>query len=386
MNSVERERKIVIFSAQYLPHMGGVETFTSHIAAELVELGCDVSIVCLAGDIKEPKTEIEDSEVTVYRFPAIPLLSGRYPISLATSDIRSCVESISPSHIVINARFYPHSVLGAIIARKQGLVPIIIEHGSAHLVLGNKLLDKSVALIEHSMTKAIKATRPLFFGVSHSCNEWLKHFGIKSSGTIQNAIDADFFVNQGSGRSFRCELGIEESAFIVSFIGRLVPEKGVSQLLDAARLVPECHFIFAGEGPLKKKLVNESPINVHYVGRLSSPDTSALLQQANLFCLPSRSEGFATTLLEASACGTPSLVTNVGGSMEIIPNEDYGTIVGSADPCLLAKEIKRLINDHELLLHQGRNVYKLTRDEFSWKSTAKALLEACSASQATKSF
>ena len=77
------------------------------------------------------------------------------------------------------------------------------------------------------------------------------------------------------------------------------------------------HFVVAGDGPLFDQ-VDTSPLpNVHAVGRLNSSDTAALLMDSDLFCLPTRSEGFSTSLLEAAACGTASLVPDVGGAREV---------------------------------------------------------------------
>ena len=98
-------------------------------------------------------------------------------------------------------------------------------------------------------------------------------------------------------------------------------------------------------------------------------------------CLPSRSEGFATSLLEAAACGTPALVTDVGGTDELIPDERFGTILPDAKPETVATALRRLSRDPESLSMQGTNVAKRVRENFSWKKTAEATLRAFEAAQ-----
>lgn len=370
-------RNILIFSALYLPHMGGVENFTAHIAAALAKLGHNISVFCLDPHHDHMTRERDSAGFDVFRFPAKGLLNGRYPVSSDNKLIREIATSLNPTDIVINTRFYPHSLVGASIAQNMGIVPIVIEHGSAHLVLGNALLDFAVAEVEHLMTSLIKRTRPIFFGVSQRCCDWLHHFGIEAKGVISNAIDADVYQRNASSRSFRQELGIGERDFVVSFIGRLIPEKGVRELSQAAHEVPNAYFVVAGEGPLGEELENQRIDNLHVVGRLSPPDVASLLQQSDLFCLPTRSEGFATSLLEAAACGTPSLVTDVGGARELIPDSTYGTIVQSSDPDTLAEKIRQLMGQRDLLLTQSKNVSRRVRELYDWKASAKSLLNAC---------
>ena len=90
-------------------------------------------------------------------------------------------------------------------------------------------------------------------------------------------------------------------------MGRIVPEKGVRQLAEASRILSGGIFIaMAGTGPYLQELRHLERNDVfRLLGRLSRQDTAALLAQSDVMCLPSRSEGFATTLLEAAACKTP---------------------------------------------------------------------------------
>lgn len=102
----------------------------------------------------------------------------------------------------------------------------------------------------------------------------------------------------------------------MAFVGRLISEKGVRQIIEASRsreLVERgIVFAMAGSGPLEDMVRAAQGTSLCYLGRLSRRDTSALLQESDLLCLPTRSEGFSTTLLEAAACGCPAVVTDVG--------------------------------------------------------------------------
>ena len=117
---------------------------------------------------------------------------------------------------------------------------------------------------------------------------------------------------------------------------------------------------------------------MYWVGRCSTEDISSLLQQVDVLCLPTRSEGFSTVLLEASACGTPSVVTDVGGARELIPDDSYGTIIQSMSSDEVALALCRLFDDRSLLSLQSRNSKALVEERYSWDATARDVEKAFS--------
>ena len=162
------------------------------------------------------------------------------------------------------------------------------------------------------------------------------------------------------------------------FVGRLVPEKGVDALVEAASRLRDLKvlFVIVGDGPLRAALEASASENVVFLGALHRDDVSALLSQSNIVCLPSRSEGFATVLLEASAWGVPSCVTHVGGSSEIVCNEGYGWLLNSMDSNELAVTLKKALQDRKLLARQGERVQNLVEERYTWIVTADLLLSA----------
>lgn len=371
---------ICIFSALYLPSVGGVQTYTANIATELARAGERVIVVTNATET--PSGRSAEDGVEIVRLPCRALLNGRYPIPQRSEEYRklmSWLENQAIDHVVVNTRFYPHSIEGLAFAQRKGITPIVIEHGSAHLTMGNAAIDKAVEFVEHAMTKRGLAYGARYYAVSKRASAWLEHFGITSSGEIHNAINADEYRGQASTRSFRKELGLPEDSLLVAFIGRLVPEKGVLQLAEASKLLNGSNIVIAvaGDGPLRKKLAEYEGATFKLVGPLSKPDASAFLTEADAMCLPSRSEGFATTLLEAAACGTPSIVTPVGGTDELVPDPSYGIILDDMRPETIARILRSALEKREKLAEQGNNAATLARASFSWKRTAEKLLTAC---------
>ena len=109
-----------IFSAQYLPHIGGIERYTYHLAKELLKNGDSVIVITSKTD-NLPDYEIMDG-IPVYRLPCWNLLNGRYPIIKPQKKFLQLHRHIKNIHfdmIIINARFYVHSLYAAILGKAK---------------------------------------------------------------------------------------------------------------------------------------------------------------------------------------------------------------------------------------------------------------------------
>ena len=87
--------------------------------------------------------------------------------------------------------------------------------------------------------------------------------------------------------------------------------------------------------------------------------------------MPTRSEGFSTSLLEAASCGLALITTDVGGVDELVPSPEYGRVIPSADPRKIAQAIRELEEDRNLCRSLGQNARQRTEELFTWKKTAQ---------------
>ena len=372
---------ICIFSALYAPHVGGVEVYTRNLAHALAARGHNITVVtCALGNA--PIHESDSEGVTIVRIPCHPLLGGRYPVvfrQAALGQVTSALKDTCFDGIVINTHFYPLSIVGASFASQCNLNPLIIEHGSAHLTFGNSLADAGIQLVEHRMAKRLVAAAPnaRWYGVSQASSAWLKHFGIEASGRLSNAIDTAAFRKQAAQFSFRHEFGMRDDETLVCFVGRLEPEKGIRQLIQAASLLAaehaSIHLAIAGSGSLERDLDECSTNTMHFLGQLDRAHVAALLLDSDALCLPSRSEGFATILLEAAACDCMPIATDVGGAREIIQDDTCGIILPDGSPETIAQACRRVAQDRAAAHACGKAARQRVEDEFSWDSTATAV-------------
>lgn len=344
-------RSYAIFSARYRPLTGGIETFTASLAHALASRGDRVAVVTdmPAGPAGLPEHEEQADGVAVVRLPARSLMGGRLPLVSRGTRCRELLDELAASGVdraLVNARFYEHSVLGLDFAARAGAPAVLLDHGSDWLTFGSApALDAPLHAYERAMTARVVRRHPAFAGISARSAAWLRTFGICDAAVVPNAIDADAFRAEASGRDFRAELGAGERP-LVAFVGRLTGEKGPLELAEAARLLgPGAVFALAGEGPLREEVAARGLPNVHLLGRLGHPDLSSLLAQASVLCLPTRSEGFCTALLEAGAWGVPCVVPDVGGAREVLLSgaECFGVITRSRRPEAMAEGIRRVL-------------------------------------------
>lgn len=371
---------ICVFSALYLPSMGGVERFTDSLAAELAAEGHSV-IVVTNNTHGLSDSEVLDNGVEVIRLPCKNLINGRYPVPIKNHRYRGLMadlESRQVDGVLVNTRFYLHSLIGVRFAESKGLRAVVLDHGSAYLTLGSKPLDLAIERYEDGITAWLKRRDVDFYGISKKSVEWLSHFGIRAKGVISNAIDVEAYRAQASGRQFRKEFDIDQSTLLVSFVGRLVVEKGVRPLLEAMRRLQgeDIRLVVAGEGPLRAEIEACGLSNVCLLGRLDGPDVAALLMDSDVLCLPTRSEGFATTLLEAAACGTPSLVPDVGGAKELIPSSEYGFVEDDLAPDAIASILRYCSRETVNLETMGRLSQLRVEKYYSWGYSARLVLDA----------
>jgi glycosyltransferase involved in cell wall biosynthesis len=158
----------------------------------------------------------------------------------------------------------------------------------------------------------------------------------------------------------RSMLDLPADAPIVLWAGRLDPIKGLTILIDSFRTIAAdygAHLLLAGTGPLQDQLAAQVgrmglSEHVHLLG--ARRDVPPLLKAADVFALPSRTEGLPNALLEAMAAGCAIVTTNVPGCRDLIQHEETGLVVPYGDTAALGSAVQRLLDDRPLARRLGR--------------------------------
>lgn len=373
--------KICIVSAQYLPTKGGVERYTHSLAAELAARGHTVCIVTsrLPNALS---AEQEQNGVKIVRLSGLLPLEGRLPVPYFTAgnrrQLNACI--CEADFTMIQTRFYPLALWAVALCAKQNRPAVIVEHGAGHLKLGGALVTKAVELYEHFFAHFAARRNDAFYAVSHAGLEWLRHFHIKGKGVLYNAVDdAVFDVKEKvDAAEIYQRYGLCAKLPIVFFAGRLIPEKGILQLVQAVAQVAKSHplqLVVAGDGALLPVLRRKQLPFVKLLGALPRSELLQLLSVGGVFCLPSDSEGMPTALLEAAACGCFPMATAHGGSQELILSAEYGMLLKSNDEAVIAAALRWALTHREECTKAALRAQERVRECFCFSKTADALEE-----------
>lgn len=375
-------KSICIVSPQFLPHVGGVEQYVDNFSKELVRCGNKVTII--TSEIEGEKEYEEKDGVEIIRLDSYSLMNGRFPFLKCGKNKRKWTKKLITKKydvFLVNTRFYPLSLYGVRLAHKMKTRCILLDHGTSHLNTGNGITSKIGELYEHGITTLDKIFCKEYAGVSGAVLEWLKHFHIKSDTVLYNSIDVEQFEEKKKniGRSFRKEYNIPQNATVISFVGRLTKEKGIEELEKAVKRInqtrSDMYLIAAGDGYLKEKMENNANDNIFFTGNLCKDDVVALLCESDIFCLPSVSEGFPTTVLEAAVCDNYIVSTYRGGTRELIKDESYGLILPDNEWEALSRALENLIDRKDYLKEAAKKTHKEVAAKYTWKYTVGQFLE-----------
>lgn len=189
--------------------------------------------------------------------------------------------------------------------------------------------------------------------------------------TVYNGVDPSAFPSRPDRQKVRQELGITQGPVLVT-IGRLTEQKGHRYLLRAfpglLSTWPQLCCVFVGEGELHDALHHLAiDLGVERACRFVGvrEDIADILAAADLFVLPSLSEGFPFVLLEALAMGRPVVASRVNGVPELIEDHKTGLLVPPRDPQALARAVREMLSDPAAASKLGAAGRALVQERFT---------------------
>jgi glycosyltransferase involved in cell wall biosynthesis len=157
----------------------------------------------------------------------------------------------------------------------------------------------------------------------------------------------------------------------VLWLGSVILRKGIPYVMEAARRLPEVTFEIVGPVGITEQALDTAPPNMSFRGRVSRDQTMAYYREADVFVLPTLSDGFALTQLEAMAHNLPVIATPNCG--RVVRDGDDGFLVPPRDAEALVEAIATLASDRERLRHMSRQA-RATVQQFSLDWVAERLL------------
>lgn len=315
--------------------------------------------------VDEDSTCVPEEEITslggrVFRVPPY-----QHPIRYRHELIRLMREQQWP---IVHSNINTLNVFPLSAAKKAG-VPVRIAH--SHSTMGKgEFAKNAMKLALRPFANVYPTVR---FACGHYAGEWL--FGKNHDFTvIPNAIELDKFRFDPTVRQeTRKELGIADDTFLIGHVGRFMPQKNQTFLVDLlADLLPSrsnTMLVFVGEGPDKAEVqqhAEELSVAEHVMFLGQRSDVNRLYQAFDVFCLPSLYEGLCLVGVEAQRAGLPCLfsdaitrevdVTGTSRFMPIDSYEEWSSSISALEPGTRIDSSDKAFSDYDI----SENARKLT--------------------------
>ena len=206
---------------------------------------------------------------------------------------------------------------------------------------------------------------------------------ILANGNI-NGINCDYFnsfnITKIEKNLLKSQLGINENDFVFLFVGRLVTDKGINELVTAFTALKKTNLKLILLGSYEHNLdplTNKTLDIIKNSNQIITPgfqnDVRKYFSISDVFVFPSYREGFPNVVLQAAAMGLPSIVTNINGCNEIIVDQFNGIIIPSKDANVLSDSMKKLFENKEFCNYLGSNARELICKKYNHKHVWESL-------------
>ncbi|MFA0284333.1 glycosyltransferase family 4 protein [Vibrio sp. 10N.222.55.F12] len=282
------------------------------------------------------------------------LSNGQFDIVHTITPKAALIGMISARLCGVKNRF--HTFTGQVWATKSGLFRLLL-----------KSLDKLVFSLTTAALIDSPSQRDFLIKNKVVNNEGALVLG---SGSISGVDLNKFYFSDEARDRVRKNHSIPDSSFTFIFLGRLCSDKGIDELLRAFKCVsseyPQTYLLLVGP--------NEGKYDIEYFKQIKNPriilcgmtnTPQDYFSASECLVLPSYREGFGTTVLEAAACGIPTLASDIYGLSDAVVNEQTGILHKVRSSIQLAEHMKLLITDSEHTKSLGEAALLRVQTNFS---------------------
>lgn len=318
----------------------------------------------------DPAHAVPGCDVRYLDYPALPMVSRPFNGWLCARTLHAPLQAFAPD-VVLSYWLYPDA-FGAMHAARRAGLPLVVGARGSDLRVRDALSRRLTRPVLHAAQRILVVSEDLG-------RVAVRDYGADAARirAIPNGCDATIFHPQ-SRADARAALGIAADAELVVYVGRLVPEKGLRELLDAMSALapqrPALQLALIGDGPMRAELEHriraDPALRVSLPGAQAPDDVARWMAASDLVTLPSYSEGHPNVVVEALACGRPVVATPVGGILEVV-DADCGLLVPARDPAALATGL------HDALDRTWDDAALARRFSRGWDTVAADTLHAC---------
>ena len=375
--------KVCVVTHLFLPHVGGIERVVYEQSKRLLQKNYEPII--LTSEING-KSEYTFDGLKVYCYPTLKV---GFELGIPYNVPKPKSYEVFLKHLkdcdIVHVHGHPYlSSFTAVKVAKKFSKPIVLTQHNTFIEYGG-FWDIAEKLNDFFVGRSILKAPDKIIVVSKATLNYVLSLGAdpRKIEVLYNGVDLDRFktakMPKGDARK---SLRIPEDHFVILTVRRLVYKNGIDSLLESAKIAveknPRLLFLVIGNGPDFEKVnakIREFRLEKNFRLLGFVPDSYLLryYNASDVFVLPSKSgEGMPLVLLEAMACGLPTVATNVGGVPEII-NEKCGKIVPPNDAQSLAEALVDL--SHKNLSHHRERIRKIAEERHDWNRNVERLIE-----------
>lgn len=316
------------------------------------------------------------NDLTIHRprFPVVPGTGGRWTAALMARAIAPLVRRLhreKPFDVIDASFFFPDGPVAMRLSAMLGIPYSVkargadIHHWGVAPTTRQSVLD--AALGAAGMLAVSGAMRDSMIALGMPGERIRVHY---------TGVDLDHFAPVPRAPA---KLARQIDGYTITTIGALIPRKGQKLVIEALTMVPDATLLIIGEGPDKSALIAQAnrlgvADRVRFLGSVPHADLPGWLAATDVMCLPSASEGLANAWVEALACGTPIVISDVGGARELLDRPESGRIVERE-----AQSIAAAIGELRAS-PPATDAVRAPALRFTWKANGEALeahLHAC---------
>ena len=316
-----------------------------------------------------PKERWKD--LTVYRptFPIIPKFGGRTNVLTMARAILPLVKRLhtqTPFDVIDASFFFPDGPVAQRLSKALGIPYSVKARGADIHHWGTQRGTKK-------MVKRAADGAAGLLAVSAAMRRSMGRMGIDADKirVHYTGVDLDRFEIADRDQA-KAALGFEGP--LILCVGALIPRKGQDILVRALPQLPGTTLLLAGQGQYRRMLENLAQElgverRIGFLGSVPHDRLPRLYAAADVMALPSESEGLANAWVDSLACGTPIVITDVGGARELLDRPEAGRIV-DREPEALAEAIADILADPP-----EREAVRAAALRFTWTANGDALLD-----------
>jgi glycosyltransferase involved in cell wall biosynthesis len=314
---------------------------------------------------QEVRNNIEISHPKYLVIPKVGMnITPYFLYNTALKAIKEVIESGFQVDVIDSHYFYPDGVVASWVGKKMNIPVMITARGSdINVISENKIAGRRIKKALNTVAASAAVSQALAIEMIKLAPNAPEPI------VLRNGVDLDFFNPEAPKPKLPCHLSDDESLLLS--VGNLIELKGHHLVIEALLQLPKIKLIIIGEGNQRQELeqlVNQLNLKdrVFFTGNIQQHELPGYYACADLLVLASSREGMPNVLLEALACGTPVVATNVGGSVEIITEPNAGELIGQ-------RSIENIISGvKSVLLRKPKfSLVRKVAELFSWQQVSE---------------